>query len=204
MKYLAAINAQCYYGPDSHYGKIVFVKACDTPAEAKSVIEETLKNYKVEEEQFTDNITGWKDNELRYVYPEEYDEVKVSDTEESCAFAASILEFDEKNGDFLLLAHSCFDGPATPIIKAQGASIQCRIHSDLYLKKMREEMDSYRDFDDDEVKSDSPILEADQYDKAWELGYAWVKNPTGINLIDGCEGVALSTSIIDWKEGKVL
>lgn len=201
MKYLAAINAQCYYGTDSHYGKIVFVKACDTPAEAKSVIEETLKNYKVEEEQFTDNITGWKDNELRYVYPEEYDEVKVSDTEESCAFAASILEFDEKNGDFLLLAHSCFDGPATPIIKAQGCIMQCRIHSDLYIKKMREEMDSYRDLD--EAESDSPILEADQYDKAWELGYAWVKNPTGINLIDGCEGVALSSSIVDWKEGKV-
>lgn len=201
MKYLAAINAQCYYGTDSHYGKIVFVKACNTPEEAKSVIEETLKKWKVEEEQFTDSITGWKDNELRYVYVEDYDEVKISDTENTCAFAASILEFDETKGDFLLLAHSCFDGPATPIIEAQGCIMQCRIHSDLYIKKMREEMDSYRDLD--EAQSDSPILEADQYDKAWELGYAWVKNPTGINLIDGCEGVALSSSIVDWKEGKV-
>ena len=68
------------------------MKACDTPAEAKTVIEETLKNYKVEEEQFTDNITGWKDNELRYVYPEEYDEVKKEFTKRKDLFNITVTQ----------------------------------------------------------------------------------------------------------------
>jgi len=49
-----------------------------------------------------------------------------------------------------------------------------------------------------------PIFEAEDIDKAWECCCAWVKNPTGINLIDGCEGVSHSAGVISIEEEKLI
>lgn len=198
--YLALINTKVYYDCDCHYGRIIFAETYDTKNEAKTAIEEKLKELTVDEADFTDKYTGWKDNKLRYVCTKDYEEVKVFEDEEASTFAASIIEFNENNGEYLLIAHSCFDTPEVPTLEAQGSLLKCRIHEKLYYATEQRRTDDYRDKDE---YPDVAVLPSGQVDKAYKIGYAWVKNPTGMNLVDGCEGVSLSTTVFNWKTGEL-
>ena len=201
MKFMALINTKVYYDCDCHYGRLVLAKACDTAEEAKTAIEEKLKSLTVEESEFTDEYTGWRDNKLSHVNTEDYEDVEVFKDEEANTFAASIIEFDENQGKYLGVVHSCYDGPEIPSIEAQGSITRCRIALDAYVAKDRNRIDEYRDKDEyPEVQ----ILKKGQVNKAYEIGYAWVKNVRGINLVDGCEGVSISTSIVNWQTGEII
>jgi len=202
MKFIALINTQIYYDCDCHYGRLVFAKTFDTVDEAKSAIEEKLKSFTVQEEEFTDEYHGWNNNKLSHVNTADYEDVNVFHDEEANTFAAAIISFDENNGNLLCIAHSCFDGPEIPSIIAQdNIRRHCKTAIDNYIKSEQDRIDEYRDKDEYPTVS---VLQKGQVAKAYEIGYAWVKNERGINLVDGCEGVSISVSIVNWHTGEIL
>lgn len=204
MKYLALINAQVYYGTDCYYGRLFYIKVFDDLGKAKEAVEKKCKKMGVDPECFKsdDCFGGWR-SKPTYAYAnmlhtEDWDEMKISETEKAEQVAASIIALDDEIGKYVAVSYSCSDGPDEPQF----------LGSDDDLEKAKAIAQKYVDDQYKEINTifedTYPIFEAKDIDKAWECCCAWVKNPTGINLIDGCEGVSHSAGVISIEEEKLV
>ena len=204
MKYLALVNAQIYYGTDCYYGRLCYIKVFDDLGKAKAAVEKKCKKMGVDPRCFeTGEFCGGWQSKPTYLYAsnlhtEDWEEMKVTDTEKAEQVSASIIALDDEIGKYVAVSYSCFDGPDEPGFLGSDDNIE-------KAKQMAMDYvdDHYKEINDlfEEVY---PIYEAKDIDKAWEDGCAWVKNPTGINLLDGCEGVSHSAGVISIEEEKLV
>lgn len=204
MKWLALINAQVYYGTDCYYGRLFYIKVFNDLGKAREAVEKKCKKMGVDPKCFKDDecLGGWR-SKPTYAYAnmlhtEDWDEMKISETEKAEQLAASIIALDDEIGKYVAVSYSCFDGPDEPLF----------LGSDDDLEKVKAMAQKYVDEQYQEInktfEDTYPIFEAKDIDKAWECCCAWVKNPTGINLIDGCEGVSHSAGVISIEEEKLV
>ena len=204
MKWLALINAQVYYGTDCYYGRLFYIKVFDDLGKARKSVEKKCKKMGVDPKCFKDDecLGGWR-SKPTYAYAnmlhtEDWDEMKISETEKAEQLAASIIALDDEIGKYVAVSYSCSDGPDEPLF----------LGSDDDLEKVKAMAQKYVDEHYQEINTmfedTYPIFEAKDIDKAWECCCAWVKNPTGINLIDGCEGVSHSAGVISIEEEKLV
>lgn len=204
MKWLALINAQVYYGTDCYYGRLFYIKVFNDLTKAREAVEKKCKKMGVDPKCFKDDecLGGWR-SKPTYAYAnmlhtEDWDEMKISETEKAEQLAASIIALDDEIGKYVAVSYSCFDGPDEPLF----------LGSDDDLEKVKAMAQKYVDEQYQEInktfEDTYPIFEAKDIDKAWECCCAWVKNPTGINLIDGCEGVSHSAGVISIEEEKLV
>lgn len=204
MKYLALINAQVYYGTDCYYGRLFYIKVFDDLGKAKKAVEDKCKKMGVDPKCFVSGeyCGGWRKEKAfefaRLLHTEDWEEMQVTETEKAEQLSASIITLDDEIGKYVAVSYSCFDGPYQPEILGAGNDLEG-------LKTVAQKYvdDKYKEINTmfGEVY---PIYEAKDIDKAWEDGCAWVKNPTGINLIDGCEGVSHSAGVISIEEEKLV
>ena len=204
MKWLALINAQVYYGTDCYYGRLFYIKVFNDLGKAREAVEKKCKKMGVDPKCFKDDecLGGWR-SKPTYAYAnmlhtEDWDEMKISETEKAEQLAASIIALDDEIGKYVAVSYSCFDGPDEPLF----------LGSDDDLEKVKAMAQKYVDEQYQEInktfEDTYPIFETKDIDKAWECCCAWVKNPTGINLIDGCEGVSHSAGVISIEEEKLV
>ena len=205
MKYLALVNAQVYYGTDCYYGRLCYIKVFDDFGKAKEAVEKKCKKMGVDPKCFESGelgFGGWQSKacttSASLLHNEDWREMKVTETEKAEQVSASIIALDDEIGKYVAVSYSCFDGPDAPEFLGSDDNIE-------KAKQMAMDYvdDHYKEINDtfEEVY---PIYEAKDIDKAWEDGCAWVKNPTGINLLDGCEGVSHSAGVISIEEEKLV
>ena len=204
MKWLALINAQVYYGTDCYYGRLFYIKVFNDLGKAREAVEKKCKKMGVDPKCFKDDecLSGWR-SKPTYVYAtmlhtEDWDEMKISETEKAEQLAASIIALDDEIGKYVAVSYSCFDGPDEPLFLGSDDDLEkAKAMAQKYVDEQYQEIN--KTFEDT-----YPIFEAKDIDKAWECCCAWVKNPTGINLIDGCEGVSHSAGVISIEEEKLV
>ena len=175
MKYLALINAQVYYGTDCYYGRLFYIKVFDDLGKAKEAVEEKCKKMGVDPKCFKDIecLGGWcKEKALEFVshlHTEDWEEMKVSETEKAEQLSAAIITLDDGIGKYVAVSYSCFDGPDVPQVLGSGDDLEG-------LKAMAQKCVDERYQEINDMFEDTyPIYEAKDIKKAWEDGCAWVK-----------------------------
>ena len=118
---LALINAQVYYGTDCYYGRLFYIKVFNDLRKAREAVEKKCKKMGVDPKCFKDDecLGGWR-SKPTYAYAnmlhtEDWDEMKISETEKAEQLAASIIALDDEIGKYVAVSYSCFDGPDEPL-----------------------------------------------------------------------------------------